>query len=395
VTLADGAKLICTGNPANTLDGVSLTGDLDVTASLAQVLIRNGLTLTGSVLLANGGTMTIVGSQTLDTGSIVFTDIFGYVVLASNTTLTLGPDMVVRGKSGNVNGAGKLINQGLISAEVAGGTITINPSQFENTGTIQSKNGGSLAISGATWSSTGLIDAAGGGTLALGGAWNNLGTINANGVTLNLGGVFGLPQLGIFHRTGGTVNLAGTLNLSGDTLALNATTGSWALNGGTIHSGHVNFTGGATLQFLNSGLVGTLEGATLDSDLTIPDGVTVGVLGGLTVNAVLTLASTNSSSRLLFGLLNPEPQTLGGTGQLVFGGSGGQDMLDVRAPLTFEAGFTVHGASGLIDASQQPLTNNGRIAADVAGGVITIRGTPFTNNGITQELNGGKILINP
>src|SRR4029077_9294345 len=115
---ADGAKLICTSNPDSVLDGVSLKGDLDVTASFAQVGVRNGLTLTGSVLLENSGTMTSLGSQTLDTGSIVFLDPFGRVVLASNTTLTLGPDMVVRGKSGNLNGTGKLINQGLISAEV-------------------------------------------------------------------------------------------------------------------------------------------------------------------------------------------------------------------------------------------------------------------------------------
>jgi hypothetical protein len=58
------------------------------------------------------------------------------------TTLTLGADMVVRGKTGSIGdahlfgGHGKLINQGLISIDVPGGTLDITPSPFSNTGTI-------------------------------------------------------------------------------------------------------------------------------------------------------------------------------------------------------------------------------------------------------------------
>jgi len=60
--------------------------------------------------------------------------------------------MVVRGKSGTLGqpvfagGNNRLINQGLISADVAGGTLTIRPSQFENSGTLRELNGGKIIV---------------------------------------------------------------------------------------------------------------------------------------------------------------------------------------------------------------------------------------------------------
>jgi hypothetical protein len=103
--------------------------------------------------------------------------------------------MVVRGKIGNIGGSGisKLINQGLISADVAAGILFVRTGQFDNAGTIESKNGSSLTIDSSNWNNTGRIEASGGGTLTLGGNWSNRGTINANEATVNLGGTFGLP----------------------------------------------------------------------------------------------------------------------------------------------------------------------------------------------------------
>ena len=63
---------------------------------------------------------------------------------------------------------------------------------------------------------------------------------------MDLGGTFTLADLGTFHRTGGTVNLTGTLNNPG-TLALDDTTGSWQLEGGTIAGGTVTTAGAAEL----------------------------------------------------------------------------------------------------------------------------------------------------
>src|SRR4030095_9539989 len=56
-----GAKLMIASNPANTFDAVSVMGDLDMTNPGARLLIRNGLTLSGSVLLDNSGSISFVG----------------------------------------------------------------------------------------------------------------------------------------------------------------------------------------------------------------------------------------------------------------------------------------------------------------------------------------------
>jgi len=61
--------------------------------------------------------------------------------------LTIGSGFTIHGASGIVrDSAVPLINQGTISADVAGGTITIHGSPFTNTGTVEAKNGGLLAM---------------------------------------------------------------------------------------------------------------------------------------------------------------------------------------------------------------------------------------------------------
>jgi hypothetical protein len=234
-----------------------------------------------------------------------------------------------------------------------------------------------------------------GAVLALNGDWTNAGTIRVTQGELDLRGAFTTAGVGRLDRNGGVVKIVGSLDNTGTTLALNANTGSWVLDSGTIHGGHITFADATALQFSTS-LLGFLDGVTLDSDWIIPDGATVGINGGLTINAALTLASANAPSRLSFGYLNSDPETLSGSGQLIFGGSSAQNLLDARgAPLTIAAGFTIRGSSGTIYDPQYPLLNNGTIQADVAGAVITIRGNPFSNNGAIQELNGGKVLITP
>jgi len=135
---------------------VSVVGDLDLTNG-GHVLIRNGLTLAGAVRLDQIGTLGsgaigFTGVQTFDNASIVFGNGSGFLSVEGNSTLTLGPNAVVRGKNGIIGqpiftgGTNKLINQGLISADVAGGTLTIKPTVFENTGTVEQKNGGKIVI---------------------------------------------------------------------------------------------------------------------------------------------------------------------------------------------------------------------------------------------------------
>ena len=86
------------------------------------------------------------------------------------------------------------------------------------------------------------------------GAWSNTGTLGGQrrryvepGRQLHHGG------RGTFSRSGGTVNLTGTLDNTGTTLALDATTGSWNLVGGTLKNGTLSESGGAELVFTSSG----------------------------------------------------------------------------------------------------------------------------------------------
>jgi hypothetical protein len=166
---------------------------------------------------------------------------------------------------------------------------------FTNNATLETKNGAALTINSL--------------------AWTNAGTLTINDGTLNLAGSFTNASLGTISRMGGVVNLMGAL--TNTTLLLNAVTGSWNLFGGTIVGGTVAFADGARLVTTSSG--GIFNGVTLNSDITIGNGQILSIVNGLTLNAVLTLASSGLTTELRF---NPGAQMLGGTGEVVTGGTG-------------------------------------------------------------------------
>ena len=117
-------------------------------------------------------------------------------------------------------------------------------------------------------------------------AWSNQGTITATGSTVNLGGDFTLAGLGNFQPSSDTINLTGVLDDTGTGLALNASTGSWNLTGGTIIGGTYSASDGAELVFTIKG--GTLEGVTADSNLDLAsiNGAAATIEDGLTLAGV-------------------------------------------------------------------------------------------------------------
>ncbi|MBI3415185.1 MAG: Ig-like domain-containing protein [Verrucomicrobia bacterium] len=427
VKQTEGAKLLFAPNTLNTLDGLRVEGDLELTNTLSRALIRNGLTLTGSVILDNTGTITFSGDQTFHTGQVIFAGTPGVLGIEPGTTLTLGPAMVVRGKSGNIGqgvisgfGMRKLINQGVILADVAGGTFTMVPSEFENAGTLECKNGGVVALSVNNAAvvaahNTGAINASSGGTLTLNGTWNNAGTITANEATVNLGGTFTPADLGTFNRTGGTVNLTGVLDLGGGTLTLDAATGPWRMNGGTFKGGTVKQTEGGKLRFAANTL-STLDGLRVEGDLELTNTFSRALIrNGLTLTGSVILDNT--------GAITFSGDQTFNTGQVVFAGTPGILGIEPGTTLTLGPAMVVRGKSGNIGQGvisgfgMRKLINQGVILADVAGGTFTInptqfenpgtlradgtgasvviRVTPFTNTGTIQEANGGKVVIVP
>lgn len=91
-------------------------------------------------------------TQTLSAGTIQFTAARATpgatVNFGLNSTVTFGPGVSVRGSIGAISSTGTLINQGLISADVAGGTIKVTAATFTNVGILEELNGGNLIAPG-------------------------------------------------------------------------------------------------------------------------------------------------------------------------------------------------------------------------------------------------------
>ncbi|MEI6566018.1 MAG: RHS repeat-associated core domain-containing protein [Verrucomicrobiota bacterium] len=165
IRTTNGASLVVQNG---TLDGVAVNGVLDVGNSYnaANLTVTNGLVLNGTALVGNStnsvfGSLAFAGSQTLGgAGTVVFGQhpCNALYLKLPDTTLTLGPGITVRGQSGMI-GAGiscwggpasvSVVNQGLIQADAAGGTISVGSQSVVNLGVICVTNGGNLIVDGS------------------------------------------------------------------------------------------------------------------------------------------------------------------------------------------------------------------------------------------------------
>jgi hypothetical protein len=284
------------------------------------------------------------------------------------------------------------------AGQLAGGTITIDPTSFINQGVVQaistetlyisnvtnsagasiSATGNLLSLNGAWTNAAGASITATGGYLDLGdqsststNSWSNAGTITATNATVNLGGLFTFAGLGTLNRTGSTVNLVGTLNNTGATLALGPTTGSWYLVGGTVMGGTLTETAGAEL--IISSTIGKLDGVTVDGNLDLTQfvGAYLDIKDGLTLNGTAFVGDgTGATSGGLYFL---GAQSLSGNGTVVFGKNSDNFLQALNSPsaftLTIGPGITIRGSSGTIDdALGDTIVNQGTINADDSGG---------------------------
>ena len=274
-------------NNNNTLDGVTVRGDVNVHATdsnYATVRIRNGLTLRSEDGLSNGvlnvGTVPNVsgfysavgflGTQTFNNGTINLGSAAqtanSYVSLDGGAdgigngegTLTLGANAVVQGAgnlgSGIFVGAGtnNLVNNGKISANLSGLALTINNSgTLTNNGTLEARDGGILSLSNAL-TGTGTMRVEPTGTV-------NLADIPA---TPNVQGSLAMGA------AGSTLNI-GTQNLVINTDYTNVAAGSgnaFDRRAGIVGDGLV-VAGGNAAQAVTGTRV--TNGATVNATLTI------------------------------------------------------------------------------------------------------------------------------
>ena len=343
ISTAGTGALVASNSGANFLNNVTLNGTLDLASGTAQEQVQNGLVLNGAININNNSILAFGGNQSVSgTGSIVLGTTGGsnrINVEAGN--LTLGSGVTIRGQNGTIGnqnfagGAATLTNNGTISADVAGGTI-------------------SLGINGLT-TNNGVLEAKNGGTL-------NLNSNVAGGV-------------------GGSINAAA---------------GSTVVQNGIAISGNVNTTGTGSFTASNSG-ANFLNGVALNGKLDLASGTAQEqVTGGLTL-APGSAININNNSIIAF----QGNQTLGGTGTIVLGATGGGNRINLEVgDLTVGSGITIRGQNGTIGnqnfvGGPANLINNGRISADVALGTITIQNNgTVINNGILEAQNGGTLALN-
>ncbi len=404
----DAGTTVNATNSGGTLSGVTLGGTLDLNSSTPTVTVQSGLTLSGGSIEFGATSYGVVrftdaAASLGGTGSVTFNNGASSI---DNTlqedlaggTLTIGPGVTVSGGTGTIGDNIYL-----------GGPSNVS---FVNEGTIDADAAGTITLDGNAWSTSGTIETSGGGTVDLEGTgWSNTGTATADGGTLNLGGTFTSANLGSVTGAQGTVNLTGTLTNTGGTLALNATTGSMNLSGGTIDGGTVRRRRGARLEATNQA-GSTLEGGvTLSGDPSLSDPIvldlasstpTVTISGGALTLANATVAIEPSD----FGTLSftDTSASLAGTGDVTFNNvkntnSSYRTIAEATAggTLTIGPGVTISGGAGTIGynldlggPSNVSFVNAGTIAAGAAG-TITLDGSPWSNTGTITASGGATV----
>jgi hypothetical protein len=158
------------GTNGATLSGLTLNGDMRIPAGV--VTVHHGLTQSGTTeLLGAGSKLQFRYDGTYPSGTIRFNpddpgadrEIRG----TNSTTLTFGPAATVHGGRGTIttNLDMTIVNQGLISADVPGQTITVFTQRFQNLGTLQAINGGILDLVGPPPFSGGSMEIINSGTM--------------------------------------------------------------------------------------------------------------------------------------------------------------------------------------------------------------------------------------
>jgi len=368
------------GNGGLTFAGVIGVGD----AALNSWVTIESLMVDGRLSIGGVG-LTLSGLQSLQgTGEVVFgiqNSSPGLLAGPGGGTLTIGSGVTVRTgtQGGTVGQMGTgLVNQGMISAQTAGTTLTVQGTNWTN-------------------ESTGVLEAKDGGALTTGGVWSNSGTIAVDRGTVNLGGTFSFEGGGAISGRRGTVNLTGTLENSGLTWTIDGDVGVFNLaGGGTVKGG--------TIKSVNDGelvsIAGLLDNVKLETDVAIGGGlVYLQVSNGLTLsNTKIRMVSDGgwygTTSLSFLG-----SQTLGGSGEVVFEGKDGRNYMSAGSGvLTIGKGIVIRSGvqGGGVGQSTTGLVNQGTISARTAGTTVTVDGVDWVNDvgGLLEAKDGGTLALN-
>jgi hypothetical protein len=374
------------GGEGGTLAGVTYLGTLDLSAANSSLTVTGGTRFfdangTGAATINfNGGAfqnsyLNVLGTGTLDQATInIGNGGYGQNYLVNEDTagsgaiLTLGTQLVLAQVgngaaliSSDQSGDG-IVNFGTILAGYAGGTFTIDATNFTNDGSIIVSNGGVINLTGAPTAALINSITKSNGTVRIG------GTVNGGTIAAPTGGVGG---------DGGTlagVTYQGTLDLSAANSSLTLAGGTGFFGATGSGAATINFNGG---QFQTSYLYAlgteTLDNATINignagygqNDLVNEDTAGSG--------AILTLGSHLTINQV------------GYTAALTSSNDAGDAIVNDG---TIDAGR----ASGVLDISPSSLINAGLISV-FNHDQVYLQGTSFTNNGSLSVASGATLGI--
>ena len=420
INTSGGGVFAANASGSNRLSNVTLNGVLDMTSlANSREQVSNGLILNGSVNIANGGALTFDSRIPAAAAQIIGGS--GTINLAAGTIFfegagqtALGSNIGIRG-SGNigqavaVTGSHLLINDGSISADVAGQTLQIlaiaNGGQaVQNNGSLQASNGGRLLIS------TGVA----------GGAASSFNVASGSSIVQN-----GVTFSGVVNQTGtGAISVTFNGNNRLEAVSFNGVLdmSSFAnsrqqVSGGLALNGRINIGNGGALSFDSRGPApanqavsgigtvaltsGTLyfEGA---GQTTWGSGITVRGSGNIGQAVAATGAHTLVNNGTLLadgGTLNVLPIAniggISGSGTLQVAGG----TLNLATGMATTQGRVLMGATGTLSTGNQNITlntdyindqaSNGNSFARRAG--ITGTGLILAGGNATQAITGAGV----
>ena len=353
-----------TGGTLRTTNGGVIRANANQNVFLTDLTNEGNFVADNNTDLGIAGTINNTGSIAINsTGS--FTDLEiqeGGATLTGGGTVTLsGPNAGINDATTTVNvltvddqtieGEGRfgqnaiaVVNNGLIDANVDGGSLTLDPVAsafaFDNNATLRASNGGTLVLTG---NGGGEFDNAGGTIEALADSEVQL-TTNAS-VT---GGTLDTVGNGVIRNNANQIAFLADLTNAGNFVADN--------NTDTRISGTINNTGNIAINSTGS-----------FTDLEIQEGGAT-LTGGGTVILSGGNAGINDNSTTV-NVLTVDDQTIEGEGRF------GQNTIAV-----------VNGADGLIDAN----VSTGTLTLDPANGAGS---DDFDNAGTLRASGGGTLTL--
>ncbi len=417
-----------------TLNGGGLIGNAGLLEGTngGFLQIENTVNNAGGNITANGGTVQVFASATIQggtlntlnggtlgtpAGNVAFLDGStgaGAVTVSTGSTYTsdLGSQTLLLGtinNKGNIqlNGGGgnntilQLVSNTTLQG---GGTVTLSTAGGGGSAFVQQNVGGlTLTNVDNTIQGNGVI---GNNGLAL---TNNAGgTIKANvsGGTLTLNGGGLVSNAGLLEATnGGTLQIENTVNNAGGNITANG--GTVQMINATVQGGTLNAVSGGTLETLG-GFSATLDGSNAGA-LTISSNTTytsdfnsqTALLGTITNNGNIQVNGGGGTNSFLFAGSNVTLQG-GGTVTLSTTSSGGGNAIieqSVGGLTLTNVNNTIQG-EGIIGNNGLTLLNQsgGTINANSTGGALittlTLDSTNVTNIGLLEATNSGVLNLN-